>query len=294
MDQVVARLAPIIFLLLWSGGFAFAKLGLAHAEPITFLVLRYLLVMAVLVPLYLLLRPPLPRSPAAWAHLAVIGLLIQAAYFGLCYTAMALGVSAGAVALIVSLQPLLVGLLAPRLVGETVTRRQVLGLALGLCGVLLVIGTRASVEATSLIGVLCAFVALGGMTGGSLYEKRFGVAHHPVTSNLVQYLVGLAAILPLAWLLEDMRVSWNGELILALAYLVIGNSLISMTLLLAMIRRGEVSRVSALFFLVPPTAALMAWGLLGEQLPALAWLGMAVAVVGVALTRRRTATAERR
>ncbi|HSN23133.1 MAG TPA: DMT family transporter, partial [Methylomicrobium sp.] len=120
----------------------------------------------------------------------------------------------------------------------------------------------------------------------TLYEKRFGVAQHPVTSNLVQYAVGFAAVLPLAWVLEDMRVFWTGPMIAALIYLAIGNSLVAVTLLLAMIRRGEASRVSALFFLVPPTAAMIAWLLIGESMPPIAWSGMALAAAGVGIANR--------
>jgi drug/metabolite transporter (DMT)-like permease len=279
-------LAPAIFLFLWAAGFAVAKVGLLHAEPITFLVLRYALVIVVLAPFAAILRPPLPKRRADWLHLAVVGFLIQAGYFGLCYIALGNGMSAGAVALIVSLQPILVGLLAPRLVGENVNRLRWAGLALGLAGAALVIVARSAIEVTSAFGILCAVGGLASMTGATLYEKRFGVSQHPVTANVVQYAVGLAATLPVAWMLEDMAVEWTGELIAALAYLVIGNSLIAITLLLAMIRRGQASSVSALFFLVPPGAALVAWVTIGEAMPPLAWVGMGLAAVGVALVGR--------
>jgi drug/metabolite transporter (DMT)-like permease len=279
-------LAPAIFLFLWSAGFAVAKLGLLHADPITFLALRYALVLVVLLPLVPIVRPPLPKRGIDWLHLAVVGFLIQAGYFGLCYIAMGNGMSAGALALIVSLQPILVGLLAPRLVGEQVNRLRWAGLALGLAGAALVIVARSAIEVTSLVAILAAIGGLAGMTGATLYEKRFGVSQHPVTANVVQYAVGLAATLPVAWALENMRVEWTAELIAALAYLVIGNSLIAITLLLAMIRRGQASSVSALFFLVPPGAALVAWITIGEAMPPLAWLGMGLAAVGVALVGR--------
>ena len=117
------------------------------------------------------------------------------------------------------------------------------------------------------IGVLAAVGALFGITAGTLWEKRFGISHHPVVSNAVQYLAGLAGILPLAMIFETFSFTWNTEFAAALAYLVIGNSIIAMSLLLAMIRAGEVGRVSSLFFLVPPISALMAWPLLGEAMP---------------------------
>jgi drug/metabolite transporter (DMT)-like permease len=283
------RLAPAVFLLLWSAGFAVVKMGLRHADPITFLALRYALVVAALLPLFLALRPPLPKGAVEWGHLAAVGFLIQVLYFGLSYAAMAGGVSAGALALIVSLQPILVGLLAPRFARERVGVWRWAGLGLGLAGAAMVIAERSAVEASSALGALAAVGALAGMTAGTLYEKRFGVLQHPLTAALAQHTVGLAATLPWAWAFEDMRVAWTGELLVSLGYLVVANSLVSLTLLLAMIRRREVSRVSALFFLVPPTAALIAWAFVGEVLSPLAWAGMAIAAGGVAIAGRRRA-----
>lgn len=275
--------APAIFLLLWSAGFGIAKVGLEHAEPLTLLALRYGLVLVVLVPVAAILRPPMPRSRRGWIDQAVIGFLIQFAYFGFCYIAFKAGISAAGVAIIVCLQPILVALAAPRFVGEIVSRRAWAGLVLGLAGAVTVILARSGVAEISTGGLLAAIGALLGITLGTLYEKRHGVRQHPVTSNLIQYVVGAALTIPLALATEDFSVEWNAELVWVLAYLVIANSLLAMSLLLAMIRAGEVSRVSALFYLVPALAALIAWPLLGEEMPPVAWLGMAVAGVGVAM-----------
>lgn len=279
-------LAPAIFLVLWSAGFAVAKVGLLYTDPITFLALRYAFVLAVLLPLVPIVRPSWPKRAADWLHLAVVGFLIQAVYFGLSYMGLGSGISAGAAALIVSLQPILVGLLAPRLAGERVGALGWIGLALGLAGAAVVIVARSAIEVTSVAGILFTVGGLVGMTAATLYEKRFGITQHPVTSNVVQYAVGLVAVLPVAWAIEDMQVEWTGEFVAALAYLVICNSLIAITLLLAMVRHGEASRVSALFFLVPPGAALIAWVTIGEAMPPVAWLGMGLAAIGVALVGR--------
>jgi drug/metabolite transporter (DMT)-like permease len=278
--------APVVFLILWSAGFAIAKLGLNHAEPLTLLALRYSCVLILLIPLALILRPPMPKTARAWADIAIVGFLIQVVYFGLCYVAFKSGVSAGGVAIIVCLQPILVALSAPGFVGEQVSSRGWIGLVLGLAGAGLVILSRSSIGAENAFGIICTVVALFGITSGTLWEKRFGVTHHPVTSNLIQYAVGAAFTLPAAWATESMAVSWNAEFMAVLAYLVIGNSLLAMTLLLAMIRAGEVARVSALFYLVPALSALFAWPLLGETMPGLGWVGLALAGVGVAMVNR--------
>ncbi len=278
--------APVIFLLLWSGGYATAKLGLQYAEPLTFLAIRFASVVGIMLLLYGYLRPPLPRHPREWLHLAVVGFLLQSVYFGFSYLGFASGVAAGTLALIMSLQPVLVALVAPSFNAERVTWQRYAGLMLGLLGVAIVIGTRSTIEAPSLFGFGCALFALCGITLGSLWEKRFGVSHHPVVANLAGYAVGLLGILPFVFLFESREVIWSGELLAALAYLVIGNSVIAVGLLLAMIRAGEVSRVSALLFLVPPIAALIAWLLLGEVMPVLAWPGILIAAIGVYVATR--------
>jgi drug/metabolite transporter (DMT)-like permease len=283
---LLLKLAPAIFLLFWSGGFAAGKIGIAYTGPMTFLAVRYALVLLLLLPLLLVMRPPLPRTPAEWGHLAIVGFLIQGVYFALGYIALSTNISSAAVALIASLQPVLVALIAPRIAGERVGVWGWAGLVLGLAGAALVILARSTVEVISGVGVLAAVGALGGMTAGTLYEKRFGISQHPVTANTIQYAAGLATTLPLALLLEDRHIEWSLPLGLSLLYLIVCNSLIALTLLLMMIRRGAVSRVSALFFLVPPLAAVIGWILLDEVMPPLAWVGLALAAIGVALATR--------
>lgn len=278
-------LAPALFLVLWSAGFGIAKMALAHAGPLTVLALRYGLAVLVLVPLGMLLRPRWPGRDGL-RQIATVGFLLQVVYFGLCYVAFKAGVSAGGVAIIVSLQPILVALAAPWTVGERVSHRVWLGLVLGLAGALVAILARSRIEAESLFGISCAVLALAGITAATLYEKRFGAAHHPVVANLVQYAVGFVFCAPAALLSETLTIDWTGEFVFAMAYLVLANSLLAITLLLAMIRAGEVARVSALFFLVPPLSALFAWPMLGEAMPPLGWAGFALAALGIALVRQ--------
>lgn len=277
---------PLLFLLLWSSGFAVVKLGLADAEPLTFLSLRYACVVAVLLVLVTVMRLSWPRSWRAWCDLCVVGALIQFAYFAGTYLSLDWGLSAGALAVIVSMQPLLVGVVSPALLGERIERLQAVGLLLGFVGALIVILSKSRVEAGSLLGLGAAIVALSGMTSGVLYERWRQPEHHPLMACLVQCGVGLLLTLPLALIWETQALNWTPTMLGALAYLVIGNSLVAISLLLAMARRQQAARVSALFFMVPPLAALMATWLLGEVMPTLAWGGMLLAMVGVWLVSR--------
>lgn len=266
---------------MWSTGYVAAKFGLGYIEPMTFLALRFACVIAIMTALFMVLRPPLPRSPSDWLHLAIVGFLLQSMYFGMCYMSFNAGLSVGTLALILAMQPIIVGLVAPRWSGETVGWQRWAGLALGLTGAVLVIGARSEIDTPSAPGLLFATLALCGITGGSLWEKRFGVSHHPVTSNLVGFTAGLLGVTPFMVAFETMEIVWNWQLVGSLIYLIVASSLIAVGLLLAMIRAGEVSKVSALFFLVPPLAAAFAWFVLDEIMPRLAWIGMLVAGVGV-------------
>jgi drug/metabolite transporter (DMT)-like permease len=282
-------LAPAIFLFIWSTGYVAAKFGLGYIEPMTFLTLRFGCIILIMAAFFLVLRPPLPKSLNEWMHVAIVGFMLQAMYFGMCYMAFTSGFSVGTLALILAMQPIIVGLIAPRWSGETVGWHAWIGLVLGLTGASIVIVARSEISAGSMVGLGYSLLALIGITGGSLWEKRFGISHHPVTTNLISFSAGLLGVLPFMVAFETMHIEWSLPLIGSLTYLIVASSLIGIGLLLAMIRAGDVSKVSALFFLVPPLAAAFAWIVLDETMPPIAWLGMLIAGLGVFMATRKTA-----
>jgi len=279
--------APVVFLLFWSSGFPFAKIILRYSEPLTALATRYIIVLLVMAAIALVVRPPMPRTLGQLGHMLVSSALLQIGYFGTCWYAFWLGTSSGTVALLLSLQPILVSILAPGLIGERVRAIQWFGLMLGIAGAAAVILARLQVETITALEYGLVIAALGSITASTLYEKRFVAPQHPVTVSLVQHLVGAGGTAWLAVALETCQVQWTFEFAGALAWFVVCNSLIAVSLLLYMIQKGEAARVSALFFLVPPTAALLSWLMLGETMPLLAWPGMALAGAGVLLATRR-------
>ena len=280
-------LAPWIFVALWSAGYTPVKIALQYSEPLFLLVLRYAGVCLLLIPAYLIVRPPLPRTRRAWVHLVLVGVMIQGIYFALANMAIGLGASAAGLGIVLALQPILVALIVPWVTGETVTGRAWLGLGLGLLGAAIVIVAKSGANEATTSGIVTAFAALLFITIGTVWEKRFGQSQHPIVANLAQCgVAGLVALL-VALPLETFAVTWSWPFVVSLAYLVVGNSIVAMTLLLAMIRHGQATRASALFFLVPPGSAAMAWLLLGEPFPPAAIAGMAVAGIGVWLVRGR-------
>ena len=276
---------PALFVVLWSTGFIGAKLGLPYAGPLTFLTLRFWLAAARLALLALVTRAPWPRKAEA-RHYAVAGLLVHALYLGGVFVGISLGVEAGVSAMIVSVQPLLVAAFAGLVLGERVAPRQWVGLALGLLGVILILARKLGHGVGDALGVLACVAALLGMTAGTLYQKRHCAGMDLRTGSVVQFAASGFATWLLALLFEDNRIVWSGEFVFALFWLVLVLSLGAISLLYVLIRRGAASRVSGLFFLVPPCTALIAWPLFGETLGPVALLGMALTVAGVAMATR--------
>lgn len=286
MQRLWLAITPLLFLLLWSAGYVVAKVALVDAAPMALLALRFAAVIAIMAALFAILRPPLPKTLSGYLHLGFVGVLMQTVYFGMAYFSFVNGVAAGTAALIFSLQPILVALLAPRWTGEAVSWLQWFGLAIAMVGTLTVIVARLEIGPPPLAGFGFAALALAGITLATLWEKRFGLSHHPVSANLIGYSAGLLGLSPFLNWAEIAAVNWTPSFYWALAYLVIGNSVVAVGLLLAMIRAGQVSRVSTLLFLVPPLAALIAWLTLDEPMPLLAWVGLLVSGGGVYLATR--------
>ncbi len=280
------RAAPFVFLIFWSGGYSFAKLGLAYIEPLTMLALRYGLAVLALLPFLLIRKRRWPVNARHLGAIALTGFLIQCVYFGLAYLAMKRGMNAGTTAIIMALQPILVAVFAPLIPGARGGRLLWAGLALGFAGVVMVILSEGSLGTSPWVAVILALLALGGITGATLFEKWHGMKTDPVVGGIVQYVVGFAVLMPAAYFAETMTVDWQPELFISLAYLVIANSIISISLYIALLQRGDATRISALLYLVPPLAMLLAWAILGESVTLIAFLGFALSALGVYIVSR--------
>jgi drug/metabolite transporter (DMT)-like permease len=282
-------LVPSLFVLIWSTGFIVAKFGLPYAPPLTFLVMRFLGVLFILVPCLVAVRAPWPAGKAG--HIAVAGLLLQAGYLIGVWCAIKLGMPAGVSALIVGMQPILTAAAAP-FVGESVRPRQWLGLLFGLAGVGLVVATKIHLDGLSVQSLLLAVMALVSMTAGTLYQKRYCPHFDLRTGTAIQFAASLVVVLPLAIWLEGLRwnfqaVSWTPSFIGALLWSIIALSIGAIFLLFALIRRNNATRVTSLLYLTPPTTALMAWLMFGEDLNLLGIAGMAIAAIGVSLVVKK-------
>ena len=279
--------APALFVLLWSTGFIAAKAGTPYAEPFTFLCLRFAFVLVLMLPLAFVLDVRWPATAREAAHIALSGTLIHGGYLAGCYAAVYHGMPAGVIALIVGLQPILTAVAAAPLLRERVTSLQWLGLVLGFGGVVLVVWEKVTGEGLTSVSIQWSVLALFSITAGTVYQKRYCPAFYLSAGTIIQFSAALLLLFPLAIAFESMQVTWSGEFVFALTWLVLVLSLGAVSLLYYLIQHGEATRVASLFYLTPATTALMAYALFGETLRALALAGMVCTILGVALVNRK-------
>jgi drug/metabolite transporter (DMT)-like permease len=292
LTRVAIAAAPMVFVLLWSTGFIGARFGLPYIEPLTFLAVRMVFVVAILGAIALMSSTRWPNG-AEVAHSLMAGAMVHGLYLGGVFIAISQGVPAGIAALIPGLQPILTSTIANRFMGERVTRLQWIGLVLGLVGVALVLHNREIVAAGSTIGWAGSLVSLFGITLGTLYQKRFCGRIDWRIGNLVQYIGAGVLFWVGAFTFETREIHWSGELVFAMAWLVIVLSIAAIGLMYWLIRRSAATGFASLFYLVPAVTALFAFMLFGERLDALSIAGMVVCAVGVVLVNRGAASVSR-
>ena len=287
----MSRFAPGIFVVLWSSGFVGAKFLLPHAEPFTLLTVRFAITATILVSLAALTRSPMKMTKSQYLRAGYISLFLHFAYTGGIFVAIHEGVSAGITAVIVSLQPVLVSLLAIPLLGERLRASQIVGLALGLTGVTLLLVPKILQGNTSLafsaVGVLAAGFALVGSVWGTLEQKRYGSDLPILYGMAFQYTVSGILLGVLAFTTETMVIEWSVRFVAVLLWIVLGVSIGSVIMLFYLLRRGSAGSVSSLLYLGTPLAATFGFIFFDEHISFVGAIGMAIAVFGVWLVLRQ-------
>jgi len=289
-----AALAPALFVALWSTGFVVARAIAPYADPNLFLLARFAGTAALFASVALIVHAPWPRGRELGKHLFA-GALLQGIYLGAGYWAVAQGLSAGVMALLGALQPLLTAAFAARLFGERLSPRRWAGMALGLAGVVLVLmpklqaamhgGPATHGHTNPLLVVIVAVAAVGSITAGTLYQKT-SLAQADIRSASAVQNAGaaiVAALLALA--LGETRWIASATLWVSLAWGIAMLSGVGVTLLVWMVRHGDAARATALLFLAPPLAALESWLLFRETLTAAQIAGFCAALAGVLIAR---------
>jgi drug/metabolite transporter (DMT)-like permease len=268
----------------WGSGYVATRIGLHYAAPFTFLSLRFAFGLLCLVPVVVLLKPKWPRTRVELGPLIVAGLLMHAVQLGGSHYAQYLGMSAGVTALVISCQPLLTAVIASRFLNERLTRGQWLGVSVGLAGVALVVWHKIDIREVTLGSLIGTLVALAGVTAATLYQRAYAPHADLKAAAAIQFAASLIVLAPLAAAVEGFRVEWAWQLVASIAFLVIFASILAVSVLNFLMRRGEATRVASMMYLPPVFAVALELALFGVLPSALSFIGMAVTCAGVAMT----------
>ncbi len=282
-----ARLAPYLFVFLWSTGFVGAKYGLPYADPFIFLSLRIFIAAGILFIAARLMNAQISLTRSDIGKSSLIGLFLHAFYLGGVFFAISQGDSAGVAAVITIAVPGFVSILAVKVLGEKLRWSQFAGLVTGLIGVVLVLGPTFD-SSVSKIGLAGVFVALLGSTTATLMQKKFGADIPLVVGTAYQYLAAGAVLGIAALATGGTRIEFTPRFGAAMIWLILALSVGAVLLLLRLLNSGSAASVSSLFYLVPPATALEAYILFGEKVNTQGFLGIGVTALGVWLVIRKT------
>jgi drug/metabolite transporter (DMT)-like permease len=278
------KLAPGLFVLLWSTGFIGVKYGIPYAPPFYFLAIRMIIAALLLFIAISFLRKSQPFTRSIIWPSTLIGLTLHGAYLGGCFFAVSRGMPAGVAALIVSLQPVLVSLFAAKYLNEPLKARAVFGLILGLIGLFVVVLPRISETGTnsiSIIAIAASFIGLLGGTSGTILQKKYGGAIPTLAGTSIQYAATAIVLSIFALLFEKPNIQWTANFIGALAWLIFALSFGAILLLFFLLRSGSAACVSSLYYLVPAATAIEAYFIFDEQISPISMLGTLITVIGV-------------
>ena len=295
--MTLERIAPILFVLLWSSGWIAPVYGIGHASAEVFLSARFASAAVAFVLLSVIVGARWPRDPKLIFHGFMSGLLLHGCYLGGVWWAIFNGVPASVSGVIAALQPLMTAALAPVLVKERLSLTQIIGVLLGFIGIVIALvpsfeGLDPLVFAKRALPIGVNMVAMTGVVLGTIYQKRFVRSGDMRTTAVIQYLGALAVVVPLSFLVEERKFDFSPQLLLTLGWSVFVLSVGAVMLLLYMIRHGQVSRVASLIYLMPPAVAIESFIFLGDPLGPWMIAGTIIVVFGVWLTGRKKANSE--
>jgi drug/metabolite transporter (DMT)-like permease len=283
-------LLAVAYVVLWSSGFVGSELGTSYAAPDTLLFWRYGIAAVLLWVAVVARRVAVP--PGAPARQVLLGLFIQVLYMAGIVTGVSLGVPAGTTALIAALQPLVVAILGGPVLGQHTSRRQRVGLLIGLAGVALVVAGDIGPGTAPWWAFLLPVGGMLALSTGTVLERRLRPPESPLFSMAVHATTATVAFGVTATLTGHLAPPAGPGFWLAVAWVVVLSSFGGYGTFLVLLRRSGPMRVSTLLYLTPPTTMVWAFLMFGDAPGWLAAPGIALCAVGVWLALRTpTATA---
>ncbi len=282
----MSRLFPLLFVFFWSSAFISGQIIVQSASPFASLSFRFIIVaLGFLIFAYIFKDKILVKRKLIFQS-AVTGIFFHGFYLGGVFFSFSVGLSATISALIVGLQPVLTNILSGPILNEKVSLIQWIGIFLGFIGTVLVIGFDIG-NNIPIIGVIASIIALIGVTTATIWQKKFTNELSLTVNNFYQAIAASFFLFFLSIFLESSYINFTTSFILSMSWQIIMVSFGAFTILMYLIKVGSASKTSNLFFLVPPTTAIMAWLVLSEELYQSDILGLIIATIGVYVATRK-------
>jgi len=282
---MIDLLLKIAFIFLWASAFVAAKLGLSDAGPFSMLAIRFVIVAFIFASIVILFRAKWPKRNQI-LHIGLVGILLHGFYLGGVFFSITKGTAAGTSSLIVSLHPVLTCILATLIIKEEIKVDKWIGIVLGFIGVVIVVWPRLGGE-LPLIGFVSCIIALIAISFGTIIQKKYLENMDILGGNTVQAVFAAIFFSILLIFFEPFKFNPSKELIISMTWLILLVSLGAISILMLLIRRGEMSSTASLFFLAPPVSAILGYLVFKEELNASGIVGFIVACTGVWLVNRK-------
>jgi len=277
---------PFLFVIFWSSAFVSGQIIVQSASPFASLSFRFMIVALGFIIFAKIFNEKIFVKKSLIYQSAVTGILFHGFYLGGVFFSYSVGLSATLSALIVGLQPVLTNILSGPILKERVTFTQWIGILLGLIGTIFVIGLDVG-KSIPILGIIASIVALIGATTATIWQKKFTNKLSLSVNNFYQAVAAAIFLLFASLLFEVSYINFTTSFILSMGWQIIMVSFGAFTILMYLIKIGSASKTSNLFFLVPPTTAIMAWFVLGEELYRNDLIGLMIASVGVFIATRK-------
>ena len=277
---------PFLFVFFWSSAFVSGQIIVQSASPFASLSFRFIIVALGFIIFAKIFNEKIFVKKSLIYQSAITGILFHGFYLGGVFFSYSVGLSATLSALIVGLQPVLTNILSGPVLKEKVTITQWVGILLGLIGTVLVIGLDIG-KSIPILGIIASIVALIGATTATIWQKKFTNKLSLSVNNFYQAVAAAIFLFLASLMFEVSYINFTTSFILSMSWQIIMVSFGAFTILMYLIKIGSASKTSNLFFLVPPTTAVMAWFVLGEELYRNDLIGLMIASIGVFIATRK-------
>jgi len=277
---------PFLFVFFWSSAFVSGQIIVQSASPFASLSFRFIIVALGFIIFAKIFNEKIFVKKSLIYQSAITGILFHGFYLGGVFFSYSVGLSATLSALIVGLQPVLTNILSGPVLKEKVTITQWVGILLGLIGTVLVIGLDIG-KSIPILGIIASIVALIGATTATIWQKKFTNKLSLSVNNFYQAVAATIFLFLASLMFEVSYINFTTSFILSMSWQIIMVSFGAFTILMYLIKIGTASKTSNLFFLVPPTTAVMAWFVLGEELYRNDLIGLMIASIGVFIATRK-------